>query len=53
MDAMANNLNQIIDLMLQLSKKEGHPDHVTRLHAVMIQVNMRIGVEMKKIRDEE
>ena len=50
---MDKTLNQIIDMMLQLSEKEGHPDKVSCIHAVLMQVNMRIGEEMLKIRESE
>jgi hypothetical protein len=48
-----NNLDKIIDLILQDAKNEGHPDKVSCIHAVLMQVNMKIGKEMKKIRDKE
>lgn len=48
-----NNLNKIIDLILQDSENEKHPDKVTCIHTVLMQVNMKTGEEMKKIRDRE
>lgn len=48
-----NNLDKIIGLILQGAKKEKHPDKVSCIHAVLMQVNMKTGEEMKKIRSEE
>lgn len=46
------NLDQIIKAILKLSEKEKHPDKVSCIHAVLIQVNMKTGEEMKRIRDD-
>lgn len=50
---MDKTLNQIIDMILQLSEKETHPDKVSCIHAVLMQVNIAIGEEMLKIRESE
>lgn len=47
------NLKQIIGMILQLAEKEQHPDKVSCVHAVLMQVNILIGEEMLKIRERE
>lgn len=47
------NLDQIIEAILKLAEKEKHPDKVSCIHAVLMQVNMKIGEEMWRIRDDE
>jgi hypothetical protein len=47
------NLKQIIDAILKLAEKEKHPDKVTGIHTVLMQVNMKTGKEMERIRDDE
>lgn len=47
------DLDQIIETILKLSEKEGHPDKVSCIHAVLISVNQMIGREMLKIRNGE
>lgn len=47
------NLEQIIEAILKLADKEKHPDKVSCIHAVLMQVNMKTGEEMKRIRDDE
>ena len=48
-----NNLDKIIELILQDAECEEHPDKVSCIHSVLMQVNMKTGEKMKKIRDEE
>lgn len=50
---MDKSLKQIIDIILQLSEKEQHPDKVTCVHTVLMRVNMKTGEEMLKIREKE
>lgn len=47
------NLKQIIDAILKLAEKEKHPDKVTCIHTVFMQVNILTGKEMERIRDDE
>lgn len=47
------DLDQIIKTILKLAEKEKHPDKVSCIHAVLMQVNMKTGEEMKRIRDDE
>jgi hypothetical protein len=47
------NLKQIIDAILKLAEKEKHPDKVTCIHTVLMQVNILTGKEMERIRDDE
>lgn len=47
---MSNIVEQIVELVKELAKKEGHPDPVARLYAAQMLVTMRIGKEMLKIR---
>lgn len=46
------NLDQIIEAILKLAEKEKHPDKVSCIHAVLMQVNMKTGKEMRKIRND-
>lgn len=46
------DLDQIIEAILKLSEKEGHPDKVSCIHAALMQINILIGKEMKRIRKE-
>lgn len=48
-----NNLDKIIELILQNAENEKHPDKVSCIHAILMQVNMKIGEEMLKIRNKE
>lgn len=47
-----NNLDKIIELILQDTENEKHPDKVACIHTVLMQVNMKTGEEMRKIRDK-
>lgn len=47
---MSKNLKQIIGLILQQAEKEKHPDRVSCIHAVFMQVSLLVGEEMLKIR---
>lgn len=44
---------EIIKLILRDAEKEQHPDRVSCIHAVLMQVNILVGEEMNRIRDEE
>lgn len=46
-------LDKIIKAILKLAEKEGHPDKVSCIHAVLMQVNIKTGEEMKMIRASE
>lgn len=46
-------LDKIVELILQAADKEEHPDKVSCIHSALMQVTMRIGEEMQRIRDEE
>lgn len=48
-----SKLDKIISLILELSNEGKHPDRVTCIHSTLMDVNMSIGKEMDKIRDEE
>lgn len=50
---LMNKLNKIISLILDLSNEEKHPDKVTCLHSALMRVNMGVGAEMKRMRDDE
>lgn len=45
--------NQIVEAILKLAEKEKHPDKVSCIHAILMQVNILTGEEMKKIRENE
>lgn len=47
------NLDQIVKAILKLAEKEGHPDKVTCIHSALMQVNIKTGEEMRRIRDDE
>jgi len=46
-------INKIVELILQSADKEEHPDKVSRIHGTLMQVSMRIGEEMQRMRNEE
>lgn len=48
-----NNLNKIIKLILQDAENEKHPDKITRIRTVLMQVNMAIGKEMERIQNDD
>lgn len=50
---MDETLNHIIGMILQLSEKETHPDKVSCIHAALMRVNIAVGKEMLKIREDE
>lgn len=48
-----HEIGLIVEKILQLSKKEQHPDRVSCIHAILMQVNMKTGEEVLKIRERE
>ncbi len=52
---MDSNLKKIVELILQTADSDdnGHPDRVSRVHSVLMSVNMLVGEEMMRIRNEE
>ena len=48
-----NSLNEIVEAIIALAKKEQHPDEVARIYAILTQVNMKTGEKMLKIREGE
>lgn len=44
---------EIIRLILLDAEKEQHPDKVSCIHAALMQVNILVGQEMNRIRNEE
>lgn len=47
------SLEQIVEAILKLAEKEKNPDKATGIHTVLMQVNMGIGEEMRRIREDE
>lgn len=50
---MKNTVEQILEITKNLAESEGHPDPVARLYAVQMQIDMIIGKEMLRIRNEQ
>ena len=48
-----DNISNIVEIMLQESKKETHADKVACLYAVLSRVDMAIGKQMEKMRNDE
>ena len=52
---MDSNLKKIVELILQTADNDdnGHPDRVSRVHSVLMSINMLVGEEMMRIRNKE
>lgn len=48
-----NNLNKIVELILQNAENKTHPDKVSCIHSVLMNVNITIGETMRRIRENE
>lgn len=50
---MDNYLKQVVSMILQAADKVKSPDKVSRIYSVLMEVNMQVDEELRRIRDAE